>query len=160
MYNGPNYILGYPTGALLDRMIRATNEDKWPEYGEIGAKPAPCGAKAATLAGDKDDRKEGDGDGAGTSVITKPRTRVKKPRLYKVLLLNDDYTPMDFVIFILEQYFNKSRSEATGIMLQVHRSGVGVCGVFTYEVAETKVSQVMNIARQNEHPLQCTMEKE
>ena len=109
---------------------------------------------------DEDDKKEGDDGGTGTDVITKPRTRTKKPRLYKVLLLNDDYTPMDFVIYVLEQYFNKSRSEATGIMLQVHRSGIGICGVFTYEVAETKVSQVMNIARQNEHPLQCTMEKE
>ncbi|MCP4936228.1 MAG: ATP-dependent Clp protease adapter ClpS [bacterium] len=109
---------------------------------------------------DEDDKKEGDDGGTGTDVITKPRTRIKKPRLYKVLLLNDDYTPMDFVIYVLEQYFNKSRSEATGIMLQVHRSGIGICGVFTYEVAETKVSQVMNIARQNEHPLQCTMEKD
>lgn len=113
------------------------------------------------VMGDKDeDKEDGDGGGTGADVITMPKTRTKKPRLYKVLLLNDDYTPMDFVIYVLEQYFNKSRSEATGIMLQVHKSGVGICGVFTYEVAETKVSQVMNIARQNEHPLQCTMEKE
>ena len=109
---------------------------------------------------DEDNKKEGDRGGSGTDVITKPKIRTKKPRLYKVLLLNDDYTPMDFVIYVLEQYFNKSRSEATGIMMQVHRSGIGICGVFTHEVAETKVSQVMNIARQNEHPLQCTMEKE
>lgn len=110
-----------------------------------------------------DDDKRGDDEGGGTTgteVITKPRAKTQKPRLYKVLLLNDDYTPMDFVVCVLEQFFNKSRSEATGIMLQVHRRGVGVCGVYTYEVAETKVSQVMSFARQNEHPLQCTMEKE
>lgn len=110
-------------------------------------------------------KQDGDGDGGnggstGTDVIAKPRAKTQKPRLYKVLLLNDDYTPMDFVVYVLEQFFNKSRSEATSIMLQVHRRGVGVCGVYTYEVAETKVSQVMSFARQNEHPLQCTMEKE
>jgi ATP-dependent Clp protease adaptor protein ClpS len=115
-----------------------------------------------TTGGGDDNRQDNGGDsiGTGTDVIAKPRTHTKKPRLYKVLLLNDDYTPMDFVVYVLEQFFNKSRSEATGIMLKVHRNGVGVCGVFTYEVAETKVSQVMNFARQNEHPLQCTMEKE
>jgi ATP-dependent Clp protease adaptor protein ClpS len=102
----------------------------------------------------------GGGGSTGTEVVTKPRAKTQKPRLYKVLLLNDDYTPMDFVVYVLEQFFNKSRSEATSIMLQVHRRGVGVCGVYTYEVAETKVSQVMSFARQNEHPLQCTMEKE
>lgn len=100
------------------------------------------------------------GRNTGTDVIAKPETKTKKPRLYKVLLLNDDYTPMEFVVYVLEQFFNKSRGEATNIMLKVHRSGVGVCGVYTYEVAETKVSQVMHFAKQNEHPLQCTMEKE
>jgi ATP-dependent Clp protease adaptor protein ClpS len=112
------------------------------------------------MSGDEDKENGSDGGRTGTDVIAKPRTKTKKPRLYKVLLLNDDYTPMDFVVYILEQFFNKSRSEATNIMLQVHRRGVGVCGVYTYEVAETKVSQVMIFARQNEHPLQCTMEKE
>jgi ATP-dependent Clp protease adaptor protein ClpS len=141
-------------------MIRAVNEDKKPELGDFGNKSAFLNKRHPATAGDKDDKENGGSGGTGTDVITKPKTRTKKPRLYKVLLLNDDYTPMDFVIFILEQYFNKSRSEATGIMLQVHQRGVGICGVFTYEVAETKVSQVMNIARQNEHPLQCTMEKE
>ena len=100
-----------------------------------------------------------DGEGR-TGLVTKTRPKTKKPSLYKVLLLNDDYTPMEFVIHILEKYFSKSPEEATRIMLHVHQKGVGVCGVFTYEVAETKVTQVMDVARQNGHPLQCTMEKE
>ena len=84
----------------------------------------------------------------------------KKPAMYKVLLLNDDFTPMEFVIHILERFFSKNRQEATEIMLHVHRRGVGVCGVYTHEVAETKVNLVMDYARKNEHPLQCTMEKD
>lgn len=80
--------------------------------------------------------------------------------MYKVLLLNDDYTPMEFVVHVLENIFKKSRQEATEIMLHVHRRGVGMCGVYTFEVAETKVTQVMDYARGNEQPLQCTMEKE
>lgn len=95
-----------------------------------------------------------------TGVITRTKTRTKKPSLYKVLLLNDDYTPMEFVVHVLERFFNKGREEATRIMLHVHQRGVGVCGVYTYEVAETKVTQVMEFARQHQHPLQCTMEKE
>lgn len=90
---------------------------------------------------------------------TKTLTRTKKPSLYRVLLLNDDYTPMEFVVLILERFFQKNRDEATRIMLHVHQKGIGVCGVFTYEVAETKVTQVVDFARQNQHPLQCTMEK-
>ena len=101
----------------------------------------------------------GDEDGK-TGLITKTRPKTKKPSLYKVLLLNDDYTPMEFVIHILEKFFNKNRDEATRVMLHVHQKGVGVCGVFTYEVAETKVAQVMDFARQHQHPLQCRMEKE
>ena len=99
-------------------------------------------------------------DGTKTGVVTKTRAKTKRPSLYKVLLLNDDYTPMEFVIFILERFFNKQRDEATRIMLHVHQKGVGICGVYTYEVAETKVTQVMHFARQHQHPLQCTMEKE
>jgi len=95
-----------------------------------------------------------------TGILLKPRPKTKKPSMYKVLLLNDDYTPMEFVVHILERFFNKNRQEATDIMLHVHRRGVGVCGIFTYEVAETKVAQVMDFARANEQPLQCTMEKE
>lgn len=99
-------------------------------------------------------------DNAGTDVVAKTRPKTKKPRLYKVLLLNDDYTPMEFVVYILERFFNKPPEEATRIMLHVHQKGVGVCGVYTFEVAETKVTQVMNFSRQHDHPLQCTMEKE
>ncbi len=99
-------------------------------------------------------------DTPATSVVVKTRPRTKKPAMYKVLMLNDDYTPMEFVVHVLERFFQKTREEATRIMLHVHRRGVGVCGVFTYEVAETKVTQVMDLARQNQHPLQCTIEKE
>ncbi len=97
-------------------------------------------------------------DNAGLLLEERPKT--KKPALYKVLLLNDDYTPMEFVVHVVERFFAKNRNEATDIMMNVHRRGVGVCGVFTFEVAETKVSQVMDFARANEQPLQCTMEKE
>jgi ATP-dependent Clp protease adaptor protein ClpS len=111
------------------------------------------------------DRMQGDNEGGsvtggrGTSVITRIQTKVKKPSLYRVLLLNDDYTPMDFVIQTLGRFFQKDLDAATRIMLQVHNHGVGECGVFTYEVAETKVMQVMDFARENQHPLQCVMEK-
>lgn len=93
-------------------------------------------------------------------VALKTRTRTQKPAMYKVLMLNDDYTPMEFVIQVLEQFFSKNQDEATQIMLHVHQKGVGVCGVFTYEVAETKVNQTMDMARQHQHPLQCTIEKD
>ena len=109
---------------------------------------------------DRRDDKTGQTNGTGTGVATKTRPKTKKPSLYKVLLLNDDYTPMEFVVHILERFFNKNREEATRIMLHVHRRGVGVCGVYTYEVAETKVTQVMDFARQHQHPLQCTLEKD
>ena len=101
----------------------------------------------------------GDDEGK-TGLITKTRPKTKKPSLYKVLLLNDDYTPMEFVVHVLERFFNKGREDATRIMLHVHQKGVGICGVYTYEVAETKVAQVMDFSRQHQHPLQCTMEKE
>ncbi len=95
-----------------------------------------------------------------TGLLLKARPKTKKPSMYKVLLLNDDYTPMEFVVHILERFFSKNRQDATDVMLHVHRRGVGLCGIFTYEVAETKVAQVMDYARANEQPLQCTMEKE
>lgn len=95
-----------------------------------------------------------------TGLALKTRTQTKKPSMYKVLLLNDDYTPMEFVVHVLEKFFSKNRTEATDIMMSVHRRGVGLCGVFTFEIAETKVAQVMDFARANEQPLQCTMEKE
>jgi ATP-dependent Clp protease adaptor protein ClpS len=107
------------------------------------------------------ERKQGDqGTGDRSAVITQTKTRTQRPSMYRVLILNDDYTPMEFVVYVLEQYFNKSREEATRIMLHVHQTGVGVCGVYTYEVAETKVAQVIDTARRHQHPLQCTMEKD
>lgn len=107
------------------------------------------------------DRDNGGNEGRPErGLMLKTRPKAKKPSMYKVLLLNDDYTPMEFVVHVLESIFGKSRQEATDIMLHVHRRGVGICGVFTFEVAETKVAQVMDFARANEQPLQCTMEKE
>lgn len=102
----------------------------------------------------------GQAPGTAANTVTKTKPKTKRPSLYKVLLLNDDYTPMEFVVHILERFFAKSREEAVHIMLQVHRHGVGICGIFTYEVAETKVTQVVEFARRHQHPLQCTMEKE
>ena len=107
----------------------------------------------------REPRRNGDNPGAGAAVITRTRTQTKRPNMYRVLLLNDDYTPMEFVIAILQSFFNKNPEEATQIMLHVHHNGVGECGVFTYEIAETKVAQVMDHARKNQHPLQCIMEK-
>jgi len=107
----------------------------------------------------REPRKGPEGPGSGAAVITRTRTQTKRPNMYRVLLLNDDYTPMEFVIMILQSYFNKNPEEATRIMLHVHHNGVGECGVFTYEIAETKVAQVMDHARKNQHPLQCIMEK-
>ncbi|MSO88538.1 MAG: ATP-dependent Clp protease adapter ClpS [Rhodospirillaceae bacterium] len=106
-----------------------------------------------------DDDKNND-DVPNTGVVLRTRTKTKKPAMYKVLMLNDDYTPMEFVVHILERFFNKGREEATQIMLNVHRRGVGICGVYTFEVAETKVTQVMDFARRHQHPLRCILEKE
>lgn len=107
----------------------------------------------------QDGERGGNGAGRGTAVITRTKTKTKKPSLYRVLILNDDYTPMEFVIHVLERFFQKDREAATRIMLHVHNHGVGECGIYTFEVAETKVSHVMDFARQNQHPLQCVMEK-
>ncbi|MBN8995648.1 MAG: ATP-dependent Clp protease adapter ClpS [Rhizobiales bacterium] len=98
-------------------------------------------------------------DGDGTSIVTKTRPKTKRPNLYRVLILNDDYTPMEFVVLVLERFFQKGREDATRVMLHVHQHGVGECGIYTYEVAETKVTQVMDFARKHQHPLQCVMEK-
>jgi len=105
----------------------------------------------------QDHRHDDDGD---IGIAVKSRSKTKKPSMYKVLLLNDDYTPMEFVVHILERFFSKNADQATQIMLNVHTKGVGVCGVFTYEIAETKAAQVMDLAHQHEHPLQCSIEKE
>jgi ATP-dependent Clp protease adaptor protein ClpS len=106
------------------------------------------------------DREGGNGGfGPGAAVITKTKPKTKRPSMYRVLLLNDDYTPMEFVVHVLVRFFNKTQDEATKVMLHVHHHGVGECGVFTYEIAETKVTQVMDFARKHQHPLQCIMEK-
>ncbi|MXO52529.1 ATP-dependent Clp protease adapter ClpS [Erythrobacter pelagi] len=113
-------------------------------------------------AGGDDADGGGDDDAGGQSRVglaTRTRAKPKKPSQYKVLLLNDDYTPMEFVVIILKRFFRMDMEEATRVMLHVHQKGVGVCGIFPYEVAETKVNQVMDFARQNQHPLQCTLEK-
>jgi len=109
-------------------------------------------------AGDEDEGKDSGGQGQ-VGVATKTRAKPKKPSQYKVLMLNDDYTPMEFVVLVLKRFFGMDLEQATRVMLHVHQRGVGVCGIFTYEVAETKVNQVMDFARQNQHPLQCTLEK-
>jgi len=113
--------------------------------------------RPATMTERKDDE-DGTG-GPGVGIATRTRARTKKPSLYKVLMLNDDYTPMEFVVHVLQRFFRMDMEEATRVMLHVHQRGVGVCGIFSYEVAETKVNQVMDFARQNQHPLQCTLEK-
>ena len=109
--------------------------------------------KAQSGEGDADDNPD-----SGLATVT-AKPELKRPPMYKVVLLNDDYTPMEFVVHILQKFFNKNAEDATRIMLHVHQHGVGECGVYTYEVAETKVTQVMDFARKNQHPLQCVMEK-
>ena len=117
-------------------------------------------ARAAGDDGGDDDGGIGVSDGENqVGTATKTRTRSKKPSQYKVLMLNDDYTPMEFVVLVLKRFFRMDIEQATRVMLHVHQRGVGVCGIFPYEVAETKVNQVMDFARENQHPLQCTLEK-
>jgi ATP-dependent Clp protease adaptor protein ClpS len=111
------------------------------------------------LAGEGEDSgNEGPDDGQ-VGIATKTRAKPKKPSQFKVLMLNDDYTPMEFVVMVLKRFFHMDLEQATRVMLHVHQKGVGVCGIFPYEIAETKVNQVMDFARQNQHPLQCTLEK-
>jgi ATP-dependent Clp protease adaptor protein ClpS len=115
----------------------------------------------ATLSSSEDDDRRQGGQGRpGVGLLTRTRPQTKKPSMYRVLLLNDDFTPMEFVIHILEKFFGKNQQEAAEIMMHVHRKGVGICGTYTFEIAETKVNTVMDYARKNEHPLQCTLEKE
>ena len=108
---------------------------------------------------DDDDDKQGGSGRPGVGLATRTRPKTQKPNQYKVLLLNDDYTPMEFVVHVLKAFFSMDTDQATRVMLHVHQKGVGVCGIFTYEVAETKVTQVMDFASKNQHPLQCTLEK-
>src|SRR2546421_12310304 len=110
-------------------------------------------------AADEDRRRRGGNGAPGSAVITRTKPQTKRPSLYRVLLLNDDYTPMEFVVHVLERFFNKDHETAQRIMMHVHQHGIGECGVFTYEAAETKVTQGMDFARKHQHPLQCVMEK-
>jgi len=130
------------------------------------AAPTTAPAIAPALARDHwrgasgDESNNGDeGSDAAVGIATKAKTKPKKPSQYKVLMLNDDYTPMEFVVMVLKRFFGMDLEQATRVMLHVHQRGVGVCGIYTYEIAETKVNQVMDFARQNQHPLQCTLEK-
>ena len=120
-------------------------------------RPSLAAARPATVASDPGS--PGGDDRSNTAIITRPKPKTKRPSLYRVLLLNDDYTPMEFVVLVVERFFNKTQEDAYQIMMHVHQNGVGECGVFTYEVAETKVTQVMDFARKHQHPLQCVMEK-
>jgi ATP-dependent Clp protease adaptor protein ClpS len=119
----------------------------------------PLGMAERRDGGPDDDGDRGAGGGTGTGLATRTRSKTKQPTPYRVLMLNDDYTPMEFVVLCLQRFFRMDMEQATRVMLHVHQRGVGVCGVFSYEVAETKVGQVMDFARQNQHPLQCTLEK-
>jgi ATP-dependent Clp protease adaptor protein ClpS len=120
---------------------------------------APAAVAASAPRMSNDESRAGGAGGPAASVITKVKPKTKRPSLYRVLILNDDYTPMEFVVHVLEKFFQKDVEAATKIMLHVHHHGIGECGVFTYEIAETKVTQVMDFARKHQHPLQCVMEK-
>ena len=124
----------------------------------FNASAPPANVASAPRLGD-DEGRTGATGGPATSVIAKVKPKTKRPSLYRVLILNDDYTPMEFVVHVLEKFFQKDAEAATKIMLHVHHHGIGECGVFTYEIAETKVTQVMDFARKHQHPLQCVMEK-
>lgn len=117
------------------------------------------GAQSSDGIRSSDEDKQGGKGGPNAAVLTRAQEKTKRPSMYRVLLLNDDYTPMDFVVMVLLKYFGKQQDDAWRIMMTVHQNGVGECGVFTYEVAETKVTQVMDYARKHQHPLQCVMEK-
>jgi ATP-dependent Clp protease adaptor protein ClpS len=122
-------------------------------------RPRPAAVPRMAGKGGRKSNTDGQGNGTGTAVIARTKTQTQRPSMYRVLLLNDDYTPMDFVIGVLCSFFHKNFDDANRIMWQVHNNGVGECGVYTYEVADTKVTQVMDHARKHQHPLQCVMEK-
>jgi ATP-dependent Clp protease adaptor protein ClpS len=144
-------------GRLVLSRLSAVGSESWWTYVD-GVRAGVVPGRAVVGAGSQGPRGDDDNQ-SGTAIVTRTKPRTKRPNLYRVLLLNDDYTPMEFVVHVLERFFNKNREDATRIMLHVHQNGVGECGVFTYEVAETKVTQVMDFARKHQHPLQCVMEK-
>ncbi|MFN7158546.1 MAG: ATP-dependent Clp protease adapter ClpS [Erythrobacter cryptus] len=130
-----------------------------PSVHALAAHAAPRRSLALGVRASEEDEGKDGGGGTQVGIATKTRTKPKKPSQYKVLMLNDDYTPMEFVVMVLKRFFGMDLEQATRVMLHVHQRGVGVCGIYTYEVAETKVNQVMDFARANQHPLQCTLEK-
>ena len=119
----------------------------------------PVGPADLRVRAASDDDHDGRGTDTGVGVATRTKAKPKKPSQFKVLMLNDDYTPMEFVVIVLKRFFHMDMEQATRVMLHVHQKGVGVCGIFPYEIAETKVNQVMDFAKKNQHPLQCTLEK-
>jgi ATP-dependent Clp protease adaptor protein ClpS len=149
--------MSLPCGSVMTGSFVFREEGAFPDSGNANIMRGRASPSSRIEMSDNGKR---GGEGPATGVIVKAKPKTKKPSMYKVLMLNDDYTPMEFVVHILERFFAKSRQEATRIMLHVHKRGVGICGVYTYEVAETKVTQVMDFARQHQHPLQCTLEKD
>jgi len=143
---------GFTLGNLVQRLLGTTLTMTSPAADQF------AGAMPLRMA-DDDRKRRNEPGGPGTAVITKTKPQTKRPNMYRVLILNDDYTPMEFVVHILERFFGKDHEAATRIMLHVHHHGIGECGIYTYEVAETKVTQVMDFARKHQHPLQCVMEK-
>ena len=130
------------------------------QFFDAGFVPGPERPHMADEGGHEDGHGDDHGNGSdAVGIATKVKARPKKPSMFKVLMLNDDYTPMEFVVMVLKRFFHMDLEQATRVMLHVHQKGVGVCGIFPYEIAETKVNQVMDFARQNQHPLQCTLEK-
>jgi ATP-dependent Clp protease adaptor protein ClpS len=150
-------------GAKRTMAFKTTSNDRRPDADRLGGPKEPPGGPPQQPPSRRDGEGgngEGGNDEGRSGALTLTRARTKKPSMYKVLMLNDDYTPMEFVVDVLQHIFQKNREEATKIMLHVHQKGVGICGVYTYEVAETKVTQTVDYARKNQHPLQCTLEKE
>jgi ATP-dependent Clp protease adaptor protein ClpS len=145
-------MFGFPAGISNTLAMLQPSSNIDPSVPSQGIPAVPRMAK-------DDEGRPGGPSGPATSVITKVKPKTKRPNLYRVLILNDDYTPMEFVVHVLEKFFQKDAEAATKIMLHVHHHGIGECGVFTYEIAETKVTQVMDFARKHQHPLQCVMEK-
>ena len=165
-WNGGAGVSMMVAGSRLARPLQATAiaMTSSAKNNNPSARRATAGSGGLAPRMGDDDRKRkggkaGEPGGPSTAVITKTKPQTKRPSMYRVLILNDDYTPMEFVVHVLERFFGKDHEAATRIMLHVHHHGLGECGVYTYEVAETKVTQVMDFARKHQHPLQCVMEK-
>jgi len=145
------------TNARLGNAMTSMDRNK--NFPAAGVAAISSSGELLPRMADDDRKRKGEPGGPGTAVITKTKPQIKRPSMYRVLILNDDYTPMEFVVHVLERFFGKDHESATRIMLHVHHHGIGECGIYTYEVAETKVTQVMDFARKHQHPLQCVMEK-